>query len=170
MQRLSAITVVLLIGAPSCKDATRFSTAPGESYCGRIVAAPFVRRGFADNVRVRMSFDADRLDTTPGVLSTDDRLLVDAPMRPLPELSHDPLSTFNFGEGRDKNLLFAVDPTDAAKGPTICVVVSLMHGGDAEVRLVRGAPSSDGSMPAGNGEPLFGVFAPLTREPGQCSF
>jgi hypothetical protein len=92
-------------------------------------------------------------------------------MRPIPELFHDSLSTFNFGEGRDKNLLFVVDPTDPANGPSIMVVVSLMHAGDVEVRLMRGAPTPDGpgAGPAGGG-PLFGVFAPMTRETGTCSF
>jgi hypothetical protein len=160
-----------MLALAACKDVSRFSTGPGESYCGQIVDASFVRRGFIGTPRLRMTFDADHLGDSPGLLSTDDQLLVNVPMRPLPELSHDPLSTFNFGEGRDKNLLFAVDPSDPAKGPTITVVVSLMHSGDAEVRLVRGAPATDGgSAGAGDGAPLFGVFAPLIRRPGQCSF
>jgi hypothetical protein len=79
---------------------------------------------------------------------------------------NDPLSTLNFGEGRDKNLLFAVDPVDPAAGPTLFAVVSLMHGGDAEVRLLRGAPPAAGA-PVG-ASPLFGVFAPMTRQPDPC--
>jgi len=150
---------------------SRFSTEPGESYCGQIVGASFVLRGLSDTMRMRMTFDADHLADAPGALSTDDQLLTDAPMRPIPEITNDPLSTFNFGEGRDKNLLFAIDPSDPSRGPTIMVIVSLMHAGDAEVRLVRGAPSANGgSAGAANGAPLFGVFAPMTRQPGQCSF
>jgi hypothetical protein len=105
-------------------------------------------------------------------LSTDDGLLVEAPMRPLPELAHDPFFTLSFGEGRDRNFYFAVDPADAANGPTINVVLSLMRNGDSEVRLLRGAPPADPSAvpPPANGVPLFGVFAPLHREPGECSF
>jgi hypothetical protein len=160
-----------MLALSACRDIGRFSTAPGESYCGRLVDASFVRRGFVGTPRVRMTFDADHLGDAPGLLSTDDQLLSNVPMRPLPELSNDPLSTFNFGEGRDKNLLFAVDPNDPANGPTITVVVSLMHGGDSEVRLVRGAPAVDGgATDASDGTPLFGVFAPLIRQPGQCSF
>jgi hypothetical protein len=166
--------VVLLfspLASGGCRDVSRFSTEPGESYCGQIVGASFVLRGFADKLRMRMTFDADHLADTPGALSTDDELLTNAPMRPIPELMNDPLSTFNFGEGRDKNLLFAIDPTDPSRGPTIMVIVSLMHDGDAEVRLVRGAPSADASSagPA-DGAPLFGVFAPMIRQQGQCSF
>jgi hypothetical protein len=148
-----------------CKDVSRFSTAPGESYCGQIVGASFVRRGFDEKVRLRMTLDANRLADAPGTLTTDDQFLMNAPMRPASELSHDPLSTLNFGEGRDKNLLFAVDPADPAKGPTLMAVVSLMHAGDAEVRLIRGArtPDAETASPA-----LFGVFAPLARKPDPC--
>jgi hypothetical protein len=151
--------------ALGCKDVSRFSTLPGESYCGQVVNAPFVKRGLDDSVKMRMTFDADHIADAPGTLSTDDELLTNTPMRPIPEFFHDPFSTLNFGEGRDRNLVFAVDPTDPAKGATIMVVVSLMHSGDAEVRLMRGAPSPD-PMPASPA--LFGVFAPLGRQPGQC--
>ena len=166
------ILLALPLAGAGCKDVSRFSTEPGESYCGQIVGAPFVMRGFVDNqLRMRMTFDAGRLADAPGTLSTSDGLFTNTPMRPVPELVNDPLSTFNFGEGRDKNLLFAIDPIDPSRGPTIMAIVSLMHAGDAEVRLVRGAPSSDGGI-AGpvDGEPLFGVFAPMTRQPGPCSF
>src|SRR5262249_34478789 len=136
-----------------------------------IVNASFVRRGFSETVRLRMTFDADKMATAPGTLSTDDQLLTNTPMRPVPELFHDPLSTFNFGEGRDKNLLFVVDPTDPAKGPSIFVVVSLMHAGDAEVRLLRGAPAVAGAdAGAADGEPLFGLFSPMSRQRDSCSF
>lgn len=148
-----------------CKDVSRFSTIAGESYCGQIVGAAFVRRGFDDKVRLSMKLDADHLADAPGTLSTDDQLLTNTPMRPIPELFHDPFSTLNFGEGRDKNLVFAVDPTDATKGPSVTVVVSLMHAGDAEVRLMRGAPNNDATSPS---PPLFGVFAPLARKPDPC--
>jgi hypothetical protein len=161
-------SLVLLLFSPlafGCKDVTRFSTAPGESYCGQIVGARFVRNGFVDTVKLRMTLDANHFADAPGTLSTDDQLLVNTPMRPIPELSHDPFSTLNFGEGRDKNLVFAVDPTDATKGPTILAVISLMHSGDAEVRLMRGALSHDATP---GPPPLFGVFAPLTRRPDPC--
>ena len=160
-----ALLVFLPLGF-GCKDISRFSTAPGESYCGAIVPASFVLRGFGDKRRMRMTFDADHLADAPGTLSTDDQLLTNTPMRPVPELFHDAFSTFNFGEGRDKNLLFAIDPTDPAQGPTITVVVSLMHGGDAEVRLMRGAPPLPDAT--ASAPPLFGVFAPMTRQPGAC--
>src|SRR6185503_1709364 len=83
-----------ILALSACRDIGRFSTAPGESYCGRLVDAAFVRRGFTGAPRMRMTFDADHLGDAPGLLSTDDQLLANATMRPLPELSNDPLSTF----------------------------------------------------------------------------
>ena len=74
-----------LLGA--CKDVSRFSTEAGESYCGQIVSAGFVRRGFDDKIRMAMKFDADHLADAPGLLSTDDGLLAGTPMRPLPEVN-----------------------------------------------------------------------------------
>lgn len=155
----------------ACADVTRFSTKPGEAYCGSVIAGPFVRAGFGPGVRMRMSFDADRMSTSPGALSTDDGLLTDAPLRPIPQLSHDPLSTLQFGERRDKNLLYIVTPTRPSSGPSLLAVVSLLHDGEAEVRLLRGAPPLVGTTAISDaeGESVFGVF-PLQRESGTCGF
>jgi len=170
------------LGIGGCKDIDRFSTKNGDYYCGQIVDAQFVRRGFsgadAGAVSMRFTLDMNHVNDTPGALSTNDGLLSNAPLHPLPELPNDPLWTFSFGEGREKNFLFAVDPSDPARGPTIMAFVSLMHSGDAEVRLVRGAPIPGAPPDAGtiDGEPLFGVFAPLLRHegdrpvPAECSF
>jgi hypothetical protein len=169
------VALAALLAAPpglGCQDLSSFSTEPDESYCGNLVDADFVRSGFDAPRRMRMTFDADRLSDNPGALSTDDQLLVNVPMRPIAPLFHDALFTLSFGEGRDKNLIYMVDPSDVARGPTLTVVLSLMHSGDAEVRLLRGAPAigGDASPNAIDGAPLFGVFAPLHREKGQCSF
>lgn len=155
----------------ACADVTRFSTKPGEAYCGSVIAGPFVRSGFGPGVRMRMSFDADRMNSSPGSLSTDDGLLTDAPMRPIPQLSHDPLSTLQFGEQRDKNLVYVVTPTKPSSGPSLLAVVSLLHDGGAEVRLLRGAPPLPGTTAIADteGESIFGVF-PLQRESGTCGF
>jgi hypothetical protein len=179
----SAAALLVIVGMSACKDIDRFSTKNGDYYCGQIVDAQFVRRGFrgadAGSVWMRLTLDANHLNDSPGVLSTNDGLLVNAPLRPLPELSNDPLWTFSFGEGREKNLLFAIDPSVATGGgPTMMAFISLMHSGDAEVRLVRGAPQPASQADAGSvdGEPLFGVFAPLRRQeaqrpaPVECSF
>jgi hypothetical protein len=183
MRRPLGITPFLVIATlGGCRDIDRFSTRDGDYYCGQIVDAQFVRRGFqaadAGSVWMRLTLDTNRIGDAPGALSTNDGLLVNAQMRPLPELPNDPLWTLTFGEGREKNFLFAVDPTDPARGPSIMAFVSLMHSGDAEVRLIRGAPIPGAPPDAGSvdGESLFGVFAPLRRHdsdrpaPIECLF
>ena len=176
MARRPHLLVAGVIGLVACKDLGQYSTAADESYCGKIVAARIVRCGFESSVCMRMTFDGQKAGTAPGTLSTDDGMFVAAPLRVLPELSHDPLLTFTFGEGREKNLLYAATPSDPSRGPTAMAVISLMHSGDAEVRLVRGAGSADAcdptpgpdGGPAVDGPPLFGVFAPLRRQKGAC--
>jgi hypothetical protein len=170
MQRGVGFVLIALAGAPGCNDVERFSTSAGESYCGRIVPSNLVRRGFADSVCMRMTFDSNRIGDMPGQLWTDDGLLTAATLRPIPELAHDPLFTFSFGEGRHKNFLLVTDPT-AGGGATLMVALSLMHTGEVEVRLIRGAPGGDGTDPTAGmgGPPLFALFAPLRREQGTCS-
>lgn len=169
-----------LIPTVGCRELSRFSTSPDDPYCGAIVDGSstadtdarrsMVRRGFGRDVQLKMTFDASKLDTTPGQLTTSDGLLESTPLRPIPELVNDSLWMLDFGEGRDKNLLYVVDPSLSDAGPSINAVISLLHSGDAEVRLFRGAPAALGSSsPAQNGEPLFGVFAPLRRDREACS-
>ena len=160
--------VAAAAGGLGCNDVTRFSTDPDESYCGSIIPGPFVRKGFEPGVRMRMTFNADRLADLPGVISTDDGSLSNAPLRPIPQLANDPLSTLQFGEGRQRNLLLVVGVED---GQTAFAVVSLMDSGDVEVRIVRGAPLPPGvtAQPVQESRELFGVF-PLARQRGTCGF
>ncbi|MET0595235.1 MAG: hypothetical protein ABW133_21225 [Polyangiaceae bacterium] len=168
---LAVAWCALVVG---CKDVSRFSTEKGESYCGKIVTASFVRRGLGADRCMRMTLDAEQVTFLPGALWTDDGMLAGAPLRPIPELSHDPLLTLNFGEGRERNFLFAVDPVDSSYGPSIMAVVSLLHSGDAEVRLIRGAGGGVATEPLPDGggpleyPPIFGVFSPLVRQKGTC--
>jgi hypothetical protein len=174
------ILVLILVAVAGCRELSRFSAGADDPYCGMIVdgstfadAAPrqsIVRRGFGRDVAMKMVFDAAKLDSTPGALTTSDGLLTSAPLRPIPELVNDALWMLEFGEGRDKNLLYVVDPSPPDAGPSINAVISLLHSGNAEVRLFRGAAPADGDpVPAQNGEPLFGVFAPLHRNKEECS-
>jgi hypothetical protein len=101
-------------------------------------------------------------------------MFAETPLRPIPQLLHDPLLTLTFGEGREKNLLFAAVPVEPDRGPAVTAVISLMHSGDAEVRILRGAgdgteppPSADGGTSL-DGPPLFGVFSPLRRKKSTC--
>jgi hypothetical protein len=174
MRRIFHFAIGVFVVLAGCKDIDRFSTEPGESYCGKIVSATIVRHGVSCSVCMRMTFDAHRASDQPGKLWTDDGMFAATALRPIPQLSHDPLLTFTFGEGREKNFLFAADPADPARGPTVTAVISLMHSGDAEVRLLRGAaplaepPTACDAGPSGIDEPVFGVFAPLRRQTGTC--
>jgi hypothetical protein len=169
MRKSLPLAMGVIAGLVGCKDIDRFSTDAGESYCGKIVSATIVRHGFLPSVCMRMTFDARRVNEQPGMLWTNDGMFDAAALRPMPQLSHDPLLTFTFGEGREKNFLFVANPTDSSHGPAVTAVVSLMHSGDAEVRLLRGADVGMGAPPAGvDGPALFGVFAPLRRQQGAC--
>ncbi|MCL2777660.1 MAG: hypothetical protein FWD73_06620 [Polyangiaceae bacterium] len=146
---------------------SRFSTGSG-SFQGPIVQGSFVRAGLADDVRMCITLDADHLQDAPGFVSTSDGLFAQTPLRPIPQLWHDPLSTLSFGEGRENNLIYAATPTS---GPAdIMVIVSLMQSTGVEVRLLRGAPGSPepSEVEGGANEPLFGVFA-LSKEQVPCS-
>ena len=151
-----------------CEDISRFTTEPGESFCGKIVPGGFVRQGFTPGVRLRLHLDMDRVEYAPGMVATDDGTFEDAPLRPIPQLAHDSLSTFHFGEGRVRNLLVGAQPTS---GTTAFVVVSLLENEHVEVRVLRGAPPTPAETVSDNlcGPELFGVF-PLTRQKGTCGF
>jgi hypothetical protein len=169
------------MGAGSCEDKSDFSTGPGESYCGAVVLGGNFRTGFSTRVQMRLKLDAEALDDavgSPGAVSTfeaadevapERRLLDSAPLRPIPPLLHDPLSHAEFGDGRERNAIFAVSPADA-DAESILAVLSLRTDDRVEVRLLRpGAPDpGDGSVPDGR-RTLFGIFM-LERTSGECGF
>jgi len=159
---VAALALAPALSLASCKDVASYSTGPDESYCGSVIQGPFVRKGLGPAVQMRLKFNAEALDSTPGILTTSDGLLIDAALRPIPQLFNDPLSTLQFGEGRRRNLIYVVSP--ARPGPPLLVVLSLMESGGAEVRLLRGDPASDGST---TDAAIFGVF-PLQRSKGVC--
>lgn len=151
-----------------CRDTAEFSTGSGH-YEGAVVSGSFVRTGIADGTRACVTLDADHLQDSPGMLWTNDGRFHATPLRPIPQIWHDPLSTFSFGEGRTKNLMYVVTPmTDAGdRGTDVMAVVSLMHTGSIEVRLIRGAPDADGGDP--DADDVFAVFD-LDTNPGPCPF
>ncbi|HZU82498.1 MAG TPA: hypothetical protein VE987_06265, partial [Polyangiaceae bacterium] len=124
--------------------------------------------------RACLVLDADHLQDAPGAISSTDGRFSATPLRPIPQIWHDPLSTLSFGEGRIKNLIYvatASTPFGDGLSDDVLVIVSLMQAGDVEVRLIRGAPgvaSADGGA-APSGDNLFAVFD-LTRGRGPCSF
>jgi hypothetical protein len=105
-------------------------------------------------------------DQADGLCAAGGTVLFDnAPLRAIPELDHDPLSTLEFGDGRDYNFFAWVDST--CQG-TVLSVVSLMRNDAIEVRLLKPA-----AMPAIDAQaerrPGFALFTLSRRDEG-CGF
>ncbi|WP_441288180.1 hypothetical protein ACSRUE_40270 [Sorangium sp. KYC3313] len=168
-------------GAAGCDDLSRFSTADGEAYCGAITLGGAFRAGLSPRVQMRLTLDADALDGAepPGALWTyeapdgataERRLLDGAPLRPIGALAHDPLSRLEFGEGRERNAIYAVDASEPGAEPLLAVL-SLRTDASVEVRLLRPgrAPLASGETAAAGQRQVFGNFR-LTRQTGTCGF
>ncbi|WP_437869908.1 hypothetical protein [Sorangium sp. So ce363] len=168
-------------GAAGCDDLSRFSTADGEAYCGAITLGGAFRAGLSPRVQMRLTLDADALDgpEPPGALwtyeapdgATSERRLLDgAPLRPIGALAHDPLSRLEFGEGRERNAIYAVDASEPEAEPLVAVL-SLRTDASVEVRLLRPgrAPLASGEAEAAGQRQVFGNFR-LTRRAGTCGF
>jgi hypothetical protein len=177
MRRL--VLICLLVGSGACRNLDRFDTGADEAYCGLLVSAPFAHQGFVPSstpptLQMRLTLDTGRLTTIPGALSTDDAadglcapipLFSETPLRAMQEAMHDPLSTLEFGDGREHNFLVWVD--SSCQG-TMVGVVSLMKSDEVEVRLLKPAP-----VPAPDADPAeqpgFAQFV-LRRREGDCGF
>jgi hypothetical protein len=134
---------ILVVAGLGCRDLERFDTGETGAYCGTIIDGSFTRRGFAEGLVLRLTLDIDALATAPGTLTTGDADT--GSCSPLPEFDHaplivtpevfaDPLSQIEFGSTREHNFVAWVDST--CQGSALAVV-SLMHTGDVEVRLLR---------------------------------
>jgi len=179
--RLIVAAAVVACAALGCRDLSRFDTEDNEAYCGVLVRSPILQEGFLPEgaeprLKLKMTLDTDALTSVPGVLSTDDattglcrddgRPLIDqAPLRAIQELSHDPLSMLEFGDGREHNFFAWVDST--CQG-TMLAVVSLMSDGKVEVRLLKPAALAPPDAPP-ESKPGFALF-PLTRQSEGCGF
>src|SRR5208283_3163519 len=138
-------------------------------YQGAIVAGDFLRAGFDATTSLCLVIDTDHLQDAPGVVSSSDGRFDATPLRPIPQIWHDPLSTLTFGEGRVQNMIYVASPSlDADTGRDVFVVVSLMQTGGVEARVLRGAPAVNASATTETPN-LFGVFS-LSRAGGPCSF
>ena len=168
--RLLSLVIPLLAlasGAAACHDVSHFSSNPDDHYEGPVVAGDFVLNGQDPRSRLCLRLDATRLQSAPGTITTSDGRFRDTPLRPIPQIWHDPLSTLNFGEGRVENLIYVATPmADADALGDVFVVLSLMQTSGVEVRILRSAPAIDGGAVAAS---LFAVF-PLQRTEGLCSF
>jgi hypothetical protein len=166
---------IAILATAACHDVSSFTTADGGSYEGPVTSASFVRAGIGDSVRMCLTIDTSQLQGAPGMLSTSDGIFQKTPLRQIPQFWQDPLSTFNFGEGRIQNVLYVAhgNPPDggaSADAGDVFVIISFMTAGDIEVRLLRGAPGPPDAGSAIMGPPnLFGVFA-LERGSGTCPY
>ncbi len=159
--------LALSLGLHGCRDTARYSSH-GDHYEGEIVNASFVRAQFGEGLRMCLVLDAEHLQSTPGTISSSDGRFQATPLRPIPQIWHDPLSTLSFGEGRRQNFVYVASPVSSSgTAEDVMVFLSLMASGDVEVRLVRGAPQTDAAATASS--PMFGIF-PLVRTEGACSF
>lgn len=148
-----------LLALAGCRDLERFDTGESGAYCGTIIDSDFTRAGFAPGLGLRLTLDIDALDVAPGTLSTNDTAgpcsplpeFDSAPLRVTPEMFADPLSLLEFGATREHNFMAWVDPT--CQGSAMAVV-SLMHTGQVEVRLLRRGSSAPGAATPDE----FGVF------------
>jgi hypothetical protein len=157
--------------AVACHDISSFSTASGGSYEGPIASASFVRAGLGMS-RMCLTIDTNHLQDAPGTLSTTDGLFHQTPLRSIPQIWQDPLSTLSFGEGRIQNAIYVArgNPVDRGEAGDVFVVVSFMDSGSIEVRLLRGAPAAPDSGTSPGGPPsLFGVFT-LNRASVACAY
>ena len=164
-----------LVATTGCSDLSKFQLDDNEAYCGRMVSAPLFQSGFVPEgtgpaLEMRMHLDVDALTTAPGTLTSDDRnrglcrdndqpLFDEAPLRAIPEVLHDAISTLEFGQGREHSFFAYVDST--CQG-TMLAVVSLMHNKDVELRLFKPAPAAGSSG--------YALFYLQPRETANCGF
>jgi hypothetical protein len=166
VRRGSAIFLGLLLVA-ACRDVSEFTTRPGERFEGTVVGGSFVRSGVGAGVALCLSLDTSRLQSAPGAITSSDGRFRETPLRPIPQLWHDPLSTLGFGDGRLQNLVYVATAAEEGGPADVTVVVSLMQSGAVEVRILRSAPAvADAAAPPG-APPLFAVFN-LERREGTC--
>jgi hypothetical protein len=167
MTRLFALLPFVAIAGAGCRDVSDFTTRPDEHFEGKVVAGSFVRSGVDEDAAMCLALDTNRLQSGPGTLTTSDGRFRDAPLRPIPQLFHDPLSTLSFGDGRLQNLVYVAAASEDVGASDVTVVVSLMQSGAVEVRMLRGAPGGDAGAPGAGPPPLFAIFH-LERRPGPC--
>ena len=172
MRRLLAFLGLLTL---SCNDLDRFTTEAGQAYCGQVSLGSAFREGFSPRVQMRLTLDVTALESggVPGYLTTYDsgleeepKLLDTAPLRQIAPLNHDPLAQLEFGDGRDRNFIFAVSPSTPS-AESLVAFVSLRSDDQVEVRLLRAGEG--GENVATGRSPLFGVFV-LERRDGACGF
>jgi hypothetical protein len=169
--------LALALACAGCRDLSRFDSKPGAAYCGAIIGTPEFQDGLLPagppNLTLKLTLDTAKLNSEPGILSSNDEanglcsstgdpLFQDAPLRAIPQIDHDVLATMSFGEGHDQDFFAWVD--SRCQG-TILSLVSLMRNDQVEVRLFKPGPIH-ATGPERSGFALF----PLTAQPHGCGF
>src|SRR5215467_8449507 len=159
MRPAAAVLAFASLGVvTACRDLSSFTTS-GDSYEGPVVQGDFVRVGVTTGTRACLTLDMGHLQDGPGLLSTSDGRLKAEPLRPIPQIWHDPLSTLSFGEGREKNLVYVVTPQPSFRPPrsgggrAAALSPSPRSGGRAglEAPPSGGAPRTSPALPTGDG-------------------
>ena len=154
------LSMLLVLCLAACKDVSSYATS-NDHYQGSVVPAGFVRAGIDDDVQICLTLDTNHLQESPGTITASDGRFSSTPLRPIPQVWHDALSTLSFGDGRVQNLMYAA----AEPAGDDLVIISLLNGGGVEVRLLRGAPGAPSD--AGSATNLFAIFQ-LDRASGPC--
>lgn len=186
---LSLAALGVLPTTLSCRDLDRFDTKGNSAYCGQLVKAPDFQDGFVPDglpdllLTMKLTLDTSQLSsfsadkaTQIGALTSNDAklglcssggqaLFESSPVRGIPEVDHDTLSTLSFGEGHDEDFFAWTDST--CQG-TMLALVSLLRKGDVELRLFK--PAALPPPGAGPGErPGYALFY-LKRDKEGCGF
>jgi hypothetical protein len=157
---LRASLCLVLLPTLGCRSIDRFDTRGEAAYCGELVSAPSFHDGFlpknkAKKLMMQLTLDTSQLSSfsenntaLPGTLSSNDgdwgfcsegkqALFKGSPLRAIPQVYHDSLSTLVFGEGHEEDF-FAW--TDSQCQGTMLALVSLLRNSDVELRLFKPAP------------------------------
>jgi hypothetical protein len=189
----SLVPLGVLLLTLSCRSLDRFDTKDGAAFCGQLlVSAPSFHDGFVPETEqgqpqlqltMKLTLDTSQLSsfsadkaTQVGALTSNDAdlglcapggqaLFESSPVRGIPQVDHDTLSTLSFGEGHDEDFFAWTDST--CQG-TMLALVSLLRKGDVELRLFK--PAALPPPGAGPGQrPGFGLFY-LKRDEKGCGF
>lgn len=176
----------LAVFSLSCRSLERFDTTGDPAFCGDLVSGPSFHDGFVvdgkpwtlslalDLDSSKLSSFADNRSAILGSLTSNDSesglcpeqpLFKSAPLRAIPQVYHDTLSTLSFGEGHDEDFFAFIDST--CQG-TMVALVSLLRNGHVEVRLFKPARLPDEMAPSDQ-RPGYALFY-LTRNDSGCEF
>jgi len=188
----SLVLLGVLLMTLSCRSLDRFDTKNDAAFCGQLVSAPAFHDGFVPDPKrgqpqlqltMKLTLDTSQLSTFSndtvtqvGALTSNDAelglcapggqaLFESSPVRGIPQVDHDTISTLTFGEGHDEDFFAWTDST--CQG-TMLALVSLLRKGDVELRLFK--PAALPPPEAGPDQrPGFGLFYLKRNEKG-CGF